>query len=76
MDSHDRALHHEGIMYGIRIMALRIPFPGMSVRTMSQAMIDPSGTEISVTKKPIISECSSGSQKTVFVSGLASRYFQ
>ena len=50
--------------------------PGMSVRTISQAIRAPSGTETTVTNAPMISELRSGTHRIVLVRGLASRYFQ
>ena len=75
-DSHESALHQDGIMYGTMMSMPSSFLPGMSVRTISQAITAPSGTEMTVTKKPISSELSSGSHRIVSVSGLASRYFQ
>ena len=73
---HASALHHDGIMYGIRISAESSPFAGMSVRTISHAISAPSGTEMTVTNAPMISELRSGTHRIVLVSGLARRYFQ
>ncbi len=70
--SHESALHHEGIMYGMMISMPSSFLPGMSVRTISQAISAPNGTEMTVTNKPIVSECSSGSQRIASVKGLAS----
>ncbi len=50
------ALHQEGIIYGMIMSMLSSFLPGMSERTISQARTDPRGTEITVTKKPIVSE--------------------
>ncbi len=74
--SHDSALHHEGIIYGM-MMSIPICFlQGISERTISQARIAPSGTEISATKKPMIRELPSGSQRTALDIWLAHIYFQ
>ena len=73
---HASALHHDGIMYGIRISAESSPFAGISVRTISHAISAPSGTEMTVTSAPMISELRSGTHRIVLVSGLARRYFQ
>ena len=48
----------------------------MSVRTMSQAISAPRGTEMTVTKAPMISEFLRGTHRIVLVRGLANRYFQ
>ena len=52
----ESALHHDGIMYGIRISADKSPFAGMSVRTISHAISAPSGTEITVLSRDIASK--------------------
>ncbi len=72
---HESALHHEGIMYGMLIACEQL-FAWNVGSNHQPSHHDALRNRDNGDEAPIVSECSSGSQRIASVKGLASRYFQ